>query len=167
MLALAQQRYSVRSFTSQPVADEALQYILEVARLAPSAVNLQPWSFVVVRERSLLDSLATVYAREWFASAPCCIVVCGNHNEAWHRRYDGKDHCDIDIAITTEHMALAATEQGLGSCWVCNFDAAACKQLLQLPEGVEPIVLLPIGYPAQDSVPEKKRKTLEEIVTWR
>lgn len=67
MLALAQQRYSVRSFTSQSVADEALQYILEVARLAPSAVNLQPWSFVVVRERSMLDSLATVYAREWFA----------------------------------------------------------------------------------------------------
>lgn len=167
MLALSQQRYSVRSYTSQPVSDEALQYILEVARLAPSAVNLQPWSFIVVRERALLDRLATAYSREWFATAPCCIVVCGNHNESWHRRHDGKDHCDIDIAIATEHMALAAAEQGLGSCWVCNFDAEVCKQILQLPEGVEPMVLMPIGYAAQNEIPEKRRKALDEIVTWR
>lgn len=167
MLALSQQRYSVRNYTSQPVSDVTLRYILEVARLAPSAVNLQPWSFVVVRDRALLDRLATVYSREWFATAPCCIVVCGNHNESWHRRNDGKDHCDIDIAIATEHLALAAAEQGLGSCWVCNFDAEACRQILQLPDGVEPMVLLPVGYAAQGELPEKKRKPLDEIVVWR
>lgn len=167
ILALSQRRYSVRNYTSQPVTDEQLQYMLEVARLAPSAVNLQPWSFIVVRERELLDSLSAAYSRDWFKTAPCCIVVCGNHNESWHRRYDGKDHCDIDIAIATEHLALAATELGLGSCWVCNFDADVCKQVLQLPEGVEPIVLLPIGYPAQEAAPEKKRKSFDDVVIWR
>ena len=86
ILALSQRRYSVRNYTSQPVTEEQLQYMLEVARLAPSAVNLQPWSFIVVRERELLDSLSAAYSRDWFKTAPCCIVVCGNHNESWHRR---------------------------------------------------------------------------------
>lgn len=168
MLTLARQRYSVRNFTSQPVPDELLQYILEVARLAPSAVNLQPWSFLVVRNRKLLDELASkVYTREWFATAQCCIVICGNHIAAWHRKSDGKDHCDIDIAIAAEHIALAAAEKGLGTCWVCNFDAEACTEVLQLPDGIEPIVLLPVGYPVENEVPEKKRKSFDEVVIWR
>lgn len=168
MLSLSQQRFSVRNFTSQPVSDEVLQYIVEVGRLSPSAVNYQPWYIVVVRNQELLAKLVEqVYPREWFASAPCCMVVCGNHHASWHRASDGKDHCDIDIAIATQQMVMAATEQGLGSCWVCNFDVEACKSLLQLPEGVEPMVLLPLGYPATDTPPEKKRKPIEEIVSWR
>ena len=167
LLSLARQRYAVRNYTSQPVPDDVLQYIVEVARMAPSAVNYQPWSFVVVREPHLLQQLHAVYHREWFRTAPCCIVVCGNHGESWHRGADGKDHCDIDIAIATEHMSLAATECGLGSCWVCNFDTEACARLLNLPTDVEPMVLLPIGYPATDTIPEKKRKSIDEVVVWR
>ncbi|MBO7291835.1 MAG: nitroreductase family protein, partial [Bacteroidaceae bacterium] len=140
---------------------------LEVARMAPSAVNYQPWQFVVVRDGILLQQLRKVYHREWFDTAPCCIVVCGNHNESWHRASDGKDHCDIDIAIATEHIALAAAECGLGTCWVCNFDIEACAQLLQLPHGIEPMVLMPIGYPVNNEIPEKKRKSIDEIVQWR
>ena len=167
LLSLAQQRYAVRNYTSQPVPDDVLQYIVEVARMAPSAVNYQPWSFVVVREPQLLQQLHAVYHREWFNTAPCCIVVCGNHAESWHRGADGKDHCDIDIAIATEHMALAAAECGLGCCWVCNFDTDACARLLNLPPEVEPMVLLPVGYPVANSIPEKKRKPLDDIVVWR
>ena len=141
--------------------------LLEVARMAPSAVNYQPWQFVVVRDGILLQQLRKVYHREWFDTAPCCIVVCGNHNESWHRASDGKDHCDIDIAIATEHIALAAAECGLGTCWVCNFDIEACAQLLQLPHGIEPMVLMPIGYPVNNEIPEKKRKSIDEIVQWR
>ena len=72
---------------------------------------------------------------------------------------------DIDVAILTEHLCLAAAEQGLGTCWVCNFDAPRVKELFALPEHIEPIVLLPLGYPADESVfeGEKKRKTLTEI----
>ena len=167
LLSLSRQRHATRNYAQQPVPDDVLQYILEVARMAPSAVNYQPWTFVVVREPDMLRRLQAVYHREWFNSAPCCIVVCGNHNESWHRASDGKDHCDIDIAIATDHLALAATECGLGTCWVCNFDVEACAQLLELPSNVEPMVLLPIGYPVESEPSPKKRKTIDEIVVWR
>lgn len=166
LLSIARSRCAVRNFTPQPVSDEVLNYILEVARMAPSAVNYQPWKFYVVRDPLMLSRLHEVYHREWFRSAPCCIVVCGCHDISWHRGSDGKDHCDIDIAIATEHLALAAAEQGLGSCWVCNFDVEACASLLQLPQGVEPMVLLPIGYPETQAVTEKNRKSMDEIVQW-
>lgn len=165
---LCMQRYAARNYKQQAIAQEVLQTILEAARLAPSAVNYQPWHFVVVRDAQLLQQLCQkVYPRQWFATAPCCIVVCGNRDQSWHRASDGKDHCDIDIAIATEHLALAAAEQGVGSCWVCNFDVEACRELLQLPRELEPMVLLPMGYTADVAPSEKKRKTIEEIVTWR
>ena len=167
MLSLAMQRYSVRSYTEQPVSDDDFTYMLEVARLAPSAVNFQPWSFVVVRTPELMSQLYTAYPREWFHTVSACIVVCGNHNQSWHRRNDGKDHCDIDVAIATEHLCLAATERGLGTCWICNFDAVVCRDVLQLPEGIEPIVILAVGHPDSAEVAEKKRKSLEEVVVWR
>ena len=90
-------------------------------------------------------------------------MACVDHNESWHRRVDNKDHADIDIAIAVEHLCLAATEQGLGTCWVCNFDASQCSEILELPGNLEPAVLIPIGY-AEDEVTEKKRKSLNEIL---
>lgn len=167
LLHLAQHRCAVREFSSRAIDDEVLQYILEVARLAPSAVNYQPWSFIVVRTPEVMKELHKVYPRKWFESASCCIVVCGNHRESWHRASDNKDHCDIDIAIATEHLALAATEQGLGCCWVCNFDVDMCRTLLNLPDYIEPMVLLPLGYPQDSSCAEKNRKQIDEIVVWR
>lgn len=167
MLSLAGRRYSVRSFDGRRVPDDLLTYVLNVARLSPSAVNFQPWSFIVVRDPVLLEGLSAVYSREWFRLAPACIVVCGLHKESWHRRSDGKDHCDIDVAIAAEHICLAAAEVGLGTCWVCNFDVAGCRSLLGLSDDTEPVVLLPIGFPADVEIPEKKRKSLEEIVVWR
>lgn len=167
MLTLSQQRCAVREYTSQQVPDEVLQYILEVARLSPSAVNYQPWHIVVIRGEELLGRMAAeVYPRQWFSTVPCCVVVCGNHNESWRRSSDGKDHCDIDVAIVTQQMVLAAAELGVATCWVCNFDVDACKRLLQLPQEVEPIVLLPIGYPASLPSTEKQRKSIDDIVTW-
>ncbi len=166
LLALAQARRSVRSFRPEAIEPARLEYILEVARLAPSAVNFQPWAFVVVQEPDRMKALHDCYPRDWFASAPACIVVCGDHGTSWKRASDGKDFCDVDVAIATEHLALAATEQGLGSCWVCNFDARRCQEVLNLPDSWEPIVLLPIGYPADDAVVEKKRKPFNEVVRW-
>ena len=121
LLTLVKARSSVRFFKSSKVERTKLEYILEVARLAPSAVNFQPWAFVVVRDPEKLKALYDCYPREWFASAPMCIVVCGDHSTSWKRLSDNKDFCDVDIAIATEHLVLAAAEQGLGSCWVCNF----------------------------------------------
>jgi nitroreductase len=83
------------------------------------------------------------------------------HDEEWVR-FDGKHHGDIDVAIAVEHLCLAAAEQGLGTCWVCNFDAPLCHSLFSLPENEDPVALVPIGYPA-DTPKEKTRKTREQI----
>ena len=139
---------------------------MECVRLAPSAVNFQPWHFYVVTDSERLDALKSTYKREWIQSAPCIIVACANHEESWHRRSDNKDHADIDLAIAIEHLCLAAAEQGLGTCWVCNFDAALCHEVMAMPENVEPIALIPIGYTPDAEVPEKKRKTIEDICTY-
>ena len=104
------------------------------------------------------------YAREWFAQAPLCIVVCADYSEAWVRSSDGKNHADIDAAIAAEHICLAATSVGLGSCWVCNFDVDLCSQILELPQNVCPVVMIPVVYPSVSDVPDKNRKSIDEIV---
>ena len=119
--------------------------------------------FRIVTDEAVLKTLYSCYKREWLATAPCIIVACVNHNESWHRRADNKDHADIDIAIAVEHLCLAAAEQGLGTCWVCNFDTPRCSEVLGLPENLEPAVLIPVGY-AEDEPTEKKRKPLNEIL---
>ena len=164
-LELVEKRYSQRRYTAQTVKQEDLDYILKCARMAPSAVNKQPWHIYVL-QGEILKQMAPIYRRETFKEAPMCLVITGNHNESW-RRYDEKDHCDIDIAIVTEHIVLAAAEKGVDTCWVCNFDVQACKNLLQLPAAEDPIVLIPMGYaPKETVVPEKKRKDIEQIVTY-
>lgn len=163
LLDLIKARYSVRSYTDQTVEKEKLEYIMECVRMAPSAVNFQPWCFYIVESAEAKSKLHQCYTREWFATAPLYIMACADHTQSWKRRHDGKDHADVDISIAVEHLCLAAIEQGLGTCWVCAFDAALCKSLFNLPEHIEPIALIPIGYPA-DEAKEKSRKTMEEIV---
>lgn len=162
--SLCQQRYSVRSYTSEPVSQEQLEYIMECVRLAPSAVNFQPWHFYVVSSEEGRQHIQQCYDREWFKSAPMYIICCVRHDEEWVRKADEKPHGQIDIAIAVEHLCLAATEQGLGTCWVCNFDAVLCHQLFHLPANEEPAVLIPIGHPVGDET-DKKRKDITEIVT--
>lgn len=164
-LSLAKARHSVRKYdVSRPVEQDKLDYVMECVRMAPSAVNYQPWKFFIAKEATMLEAVASCYANEWLNTAPCIIVACVDHRQSWHRqRYDNKDHADIDIAIAVDHLCLAATEQGLGTCWICNFDADKCREVLQLDAEVEPAVLIPIGY-AIDPGWEKKRKNMDEIV---
>lgn len=165
---LAKQRYSSRKFTEKPVEKDLLLKVLEAGRIAPSAKNLQPWHFIVITNEKMLNEIKSCYSRDWINSAQTIIVVCGDHREAW-RRADGKIHTDVDVAIAIDHMTLAATELGLSTCWVCKFDVFKCATLMDLPEGVEPIALLPIGYPADETDVnrhEKLRKPLDEIVHW-
>lgn len=157
-------RFSARSFKPEPVPSSLIIEVLEAGRLAPSAVNYQPWIFIVVEDKDLLSSLWGAYPREWFKTAPQVIVICGNHDESWKRGIDQKDHCDIDSSIAIDHMTLMATYRGLGTCWVCNFNPILVSKALSLPPHLEPIALLPIGFPADGTVtPEKKRKPLSEI----
>ncbi len=156
-------RYSVRDYKAEKVERSLLMEILEAARMAPSAVNFQPWHFIVVDEKELLAEVHNCYDRNWFKTAPVVIVACSYHTQSWKRSADGKDSADIDLAIAIDHITLKATELGLGTCWVCNFDVNRCIELLELPQNVEPVALIPLGYPNGKS-PEKKRKPLDEIV---
>ena len=161
-LELVKQRYSCRAYKPLGVEKEKLDYILECVRLAPSAVNKQPWCFRIVSKEEDKVRLQQCYNRDWFKTAPMYVVASVLHDEEWVRS-DGKHHGDIDIAIAVEHLCLAATEQGLATCWVCNFDAVLCKELFNLPDNEEPAVLIPLGY-AEDEVKPKNRKPIETIV---
>lgn len=161
-LELVKNRYSCRAYKSLSVEQEKLDYILECVRFAPSAVNRQPWRFRIVSRESDREKLQRCYDRAWFATAPMYIIATTLHDEEWVRA-DGKHHGDIDVAIATQHLCLAATEQGLATCWVCNFDANLCKELFAMRDCEEPAVIIPIGYAADEQKP-KSRKAKEEIV---
>lgn len=166
MLALSQERFSARKFTSEAVSQEDVDYMMECVRLAPSAVNRQPWHWLIVRSDEAKEKLQECYDREWFKTAPMYIVGMKNVNENWVRRYDEKPHGDIDVAIAAEHLCLAATERGLGTCWVCNYNYDTDKMQQFFPrEGFEAVVIIPLGHIAEDCPhAEKKRKEMNEIV---
>lgn len=166
-LDLVKKRYSVRAYASREVEPEKLEYLLECARLAPSACNRQPWRYVVVRDRIRQESLCQAAARfTWMHTAPLFVVVCAADSEAWVRGCDGHNHSDVDAAIAIEHLVLAAAEQGLGCCWICAFDVELCRQALNLDPNLRPVAILPIGYPADpDWQPEKSRKERKDVVT--
>lgn len=167
---LVQSRYSCRDYDRDKIVErELLTNIVNAARLAPSACNKQPWTFVIIDDKCDVFCRQTVlksYNRQWIESAPAFIIACGDHTQAWHRQSDDKDHTDIDLAIAIEHICLAATEAGLGTCWVCNFDVATLSNGLNLPNNLEPIAIIPIGYPTKNNEINKIRKNIDEIIRW-
>ena len=161
-LDLVKQRYSCRSYQNKSVEQEKLDYVMDCARLAPSAVNKQPWLFRIVSDDASKAKLQECYDRDWFKTAPMYIICSILHDEEWIR-YDGKHHGNIDIAVAVEHLCLAATEQGLATCWVCNFNVEKCKKNFDIHADEDPTVIIPIGY-AADQPTEKKRKPISEII---
>lgn len=142
-LELAKKRYSVRAYDNRPVEKEKLDKILEAAHVAPTAANLQPVKLIAVQEKEQLNKLAkaaNIY------HAPLAIIVCADHEKAWVRPFDQKQTTDIDASILTDHMMLQATELGLGTVWVCYFKPDIVKKEFHLPDNLEPVNLLVIGY---------------------
>ena len=167
---LAKNRYSSRSYQARPVEEEKLRKVLEAGRIAPTAANRQPCRFYVLREEKARLAAAEAYQREWLKGAPVIIVICIERAGAWVRAEDKKNHGDIDAAIAVDHMTLQATELGLATCWICNFDVKKCTEALNLPAGTDPVVILPLAYPADQADVnrhETKRKPLDEIVVWK
>jgi nitroreductase len=163
-IELATKRYSVRSYKAEPVEDDRLQSVLEAARLAPTAANRQAFRLIVVLTKSRESELLRIYNRPWFVQAPVVICICAVPNEAWVRS-DGKNYGDVDAAIVMDHLILAAADLGLGTCWIGAFDPVAAREVLGIPEQVDPIAFTPLGYPADQSRP-KKRKNLDDLVKY-
>mgnify|MGYP005931166603 FL=1 len=165
-LELTKKRFSVRNYKSDRVEQDKIDYIIECARLAPSAVNYQPWHFMVVVSEEQKQNLRQCYNREWFARAPVYIVVCADKSIAWVRKSDNKNHADIDAAIATEHICLAAAEIVLGSCWVCNFDPELFKANFGLSSERYPVAIVSLGYIQEQPDHFTTRKDKDEIVTF-
>jgi nitroreductase len=157
-------RYAVRGFKPDPVEEEKLARVLEAARLAPTACNRQPFRFIVLHTAGCESEIRRMYDRAWFAQAPIVICACAIPSKAWVRR-DGRNYADIDVTIAMDHLVLAATDLGLGTCWVAAFDIGAVREILHLPPEVEPIALTPLGYPSVAPGP-KDRQELSALVRY-
>ena len=151
-------RRSVRAYRREPVPREIIEDIIDCGRLAATAVNIQPWEFVVVTNAGLLRSIAqaTDYGK-FIADAPVCVVVLCK---------DTKYYLE-DGSAATENILLAARAHGLGSCWVAGDKKAHASQICHLvgaPRGYKLISLIPIGYPAEN--PEPPKRPLSDVLHW-
>lgn len=162
---LIRKRYSVRKYTDRKVESAKLTQILEAARLAPTGCNRQPFKLIVC---DVPESLGKVQDGANIYGAPLAIIVCAETDKAWVRPYDGKNIAEIDASIVTTQMMLEATNQGLGSVWICHFNPEVVRREFQLPENLEPVNILAIGYadgePASAGRFETQRKKISELV---
>ena len=164
---LVRERESIRDYDPErPVDKETLDRILEAGRLAPSATNAQPWMFLVISSPEMLAKVRPCYPRSWFSDAPHILVVVGNVDEAWVRKYDGYNSIETDLTIAVDHMILAAEFEGVATCWIEAYDPHKLGEALGLKENERVFSITPLGYPRAGFVKkgEKKRKPLEEIV---
>ncbi|TLD41097.1 MAG: Nitroreductase family protein [Candidatus Jettenia ecosi] len=159
---IMKKRRSIRSYKPEPVEEEKMHRILETVRFAPSAANRQPVFCVVIKDEKIKQQLKMAYQEEWFYTAPVIICVCSVPEKSW-KRSDGKNYADVDATIVMDHLILAATAEGLGTCWIAAFKAPLLKSILNLPAGVEPIAITPLGYPLNTPEPTY-RKPLEEMI---
>ena len=155
-------RRSIRAYKKDPVEDSKLSRILNAARLAPTAANRQPYSLIVVKDEETKLKLKDAYSQEWFFTAPVIVCACALPDDAW-KRNDGKGYVDVDVAIAMDHLILAASAEGLGTCWIAAFKPEVVREVLNIPDNMEPLILTPLGYP--ETIPEPTfRKPLEEMV---
>ena len=162
-LELARERYSVRRFTDQPIEDDKLARILEAARLAPTGKNNQPWRLYVIKSPEMRERLKDVSPCTW--DAPVVFALTYNRDEMWTSDDGLRSSGAIDCTIVGDHMIMEAWEIGIGSCWVLLFDPDKLRELLELPDNIEPCVLIPMGY--ADKGPahlHDKSRDLSELV---
>jgi nitroreductase len=164
-----ERRHSVRRFGPTEVSGATVQRILAAAIRAPSAGNLQPWHFVVVRREEVKRALAlAAYGQSFVAEATVVIVVCAEPERSamgYGRRGTGL-YCLQDTAAATEHILLAATALGLGGCWVGAFDERAAARALALPSQLRPVAMVPIGEPAVEAGGRTPRRPLSEVTSF-
>lgn len=154
-------RCSVRAYQPRPVEAVKLARILEAARLAPSARNMQSWKLVVVKDAAIRQALAEAAEQPFVARAPVVVAVVAT--DPARVMHCGVPSAPVDSAIVADHITLAAMAEGLGTCWICHFDQTACRKILSVPDTAMVMEMILLGYPEGSSV-SKKRKSTEEIV---
>jgi nitroreductase len=177
VLDLIARRVSCRQFKPDPVPEAHLRQILEAARLAPSACNAQPWRFAVVRDAELRrriveDGFLPGAKMVWALDAPVLVVLGMERSLVTHRlapAISGVDYPWVDIGIAGEHLVLAATELGLGTCWIGWIKPRLIGKIVGWPRSIQPVVVIPVGYPRAPEaavLPAYRRKPLDELVRW-
>ncbi len=163
LLDVIAKRYSCRDYQDRDIEPDKLEKLLEAARLAPSAKNLQDWRFVLVKDKQLKLQVADCTNRpQIFGKAPLIIVACSNSDEIMRC---GQHVGPIDVAIALEHIALAAADLDLATCWIGSFDAQKVRPILAIPQNVAIIELMALGYPANGRRPTS-REPIDNIVCY-
>lgn len=160
-------RYSCRSFSDRPVEREKLERVLEAGRTCPTACNCQPQRVYVAQTPEALEKLAAVTPCTF--NAPTILMVCGDDEASCEPRGDWKNYTEIDPCIATSFMLLAATDEGLNTCWVCMFNADEMAAAFELPAHIKPLCLLLLGYAADDAKPgpmHARRNPMDQMVAW-
>ncbi len=164
-LKLAADRYSVRKFTNTHLGQDIIDKILKAGHLAPTGCNNQPQRILVLNNDEAIAKLKK--CTKCHFDAPTAMLVCYNKDECWTRKYDGKTCGVADACIVTTHMMLEASSIGIGSTWVMHFDPAAMREEFSIPENIDPVALLVMGYPAPDAEPMALHSTfrpMDEVV---
>lgn len=163
---LIEERHSIRHYTNQEVEDDKLNRILEAGRLAPSGKNAQAWKFIVTEKEENKEALVKACkGQKFIAEADKIITVVVDETEVYQKHGTYMTSFPMDGAIALQHMMLAATEEGLGTCWIGAFKEAEVKEVLDIPDPYRVVGLTPLGYPAKDGR-DRGRKSLDEVVCW-
>ena len=160
-IKLATDRYSVRKFSDKPLGKEVIDKILEAGHIAPTGCNYQPQRTLVINSEEALEKLKECTRCHF--DAPCAMLVCYNKDECWTRPYDGVQSGIVDASIVTTHMMLEAAELGVGSTWIMHFNPFKMREAFGIPENIEPVALLVMGYPASDAVPNERHSVYRPI----
>lgn len=166
-LKLASKRYSVRKFTDKVIEQETLNKILKAGHLAPTACNRQPQRILVINNEEGIAKLKKCTKCHFGAST--ALLICYHKEECWERKYDGKTSGDIDASIVTTHMMMEAESLGIGTTWVMYFIPEAIREEFSIPDTLEPVALLVMGYPAPDAEPfpgHYEFRPLEDLVSY-
>lgn len=158
-------RYSVRGYLDKEVEKEKLEYVLKAATIAPTGVNYQPFKVYVIDARKNKEALSEIYPAKWFTQAPYVLCVVAETDKAWVRKWDEKNISDIDATIVMDHIILAATSVGLGTCYIAAFNPDKTRDFLNLNDTEEPVLFTPLGY--GDAEPrETPRKDIDEFTVY-
>ena len=162
LMEAIRKRRSVRKYKPDPVPEDAIRHVLEAARLAPSWANSQCWHFIVVTDQNAKERVAQAGNR-WIAEAPVIVVACADPAKPGTK--GDQPYYLLDIGIAMEHLMLAATEKGLGTCWIGWFREDIVRKALGVPDNIRVVASTPLGYPAE-APPSRNRKSLDEIVSY-